>query len=86
MKNYALPPYIIYFSRLKTFPFNLIKMYSKILNPIKKVTKSNHKSASVILNSKTPEPLDFTTKKEPKNFDSLKRETGIEQDLAPQSQ
>ena len=38
-------------------------MYSKILNPLKKVTKSNHKNASVILNSKSPETLDFTIKK-----------------------
>ena len=64
-----LPQFILKkLTRLKTFPFIIIQVYSKWLNTPKKVTKSNHKTSPVILFPKSPQSPDFTIKKGPENL------------------
>ena len=73
-ESYTLPPYIMKNqSRLKIFPFIILKFDSKIES-----RKGNQKFFIIFQASKSPQTLDFTIKKEPKTFDSLERETGIE--------
>ena len=73
-----LPQFILKkLTRLKTFPFIIIQVYSKWLNTPKKVTKSKHKTSPVILFPKSPQIPDFTIKKGTENLRFPRARDGI---------